>query len=502
MLKFFTPAFLLIASYSIAQNTGIGNTTPTNKLHVTAATDPLRLEGLQSGTATDSLLTVNSTGVVKRRNFSSLTGAWSILGNTGTTTTANFVGTIDKIPLIFRTNNLRSGYIDPNELKRNNSFGQLAVNPVVTGEGNNAFGFYALGRVTTGNNNTILGDSSANNITTGADNVSVGTDALFSAVTATGNVAIGSNALRNSVSSENVAVGFQAALGNQVGNNILAIGTNSLLSNVTTNTELAIGNNALALLTAGGENIAIGYNAGTSLATASSNVLVGNFALSAAITSSNNTVVGHNAGLAFLGTGNNNHTFIGYQAGFTLTAGTGNTFIGSAVDVPTTSTNISNSTGLGQGAVITASNQVRVGNTSVTSIGGQVGWTAFSDERIKKEIRSDVPGLDFIMLLKPVTYYYDVQKQLALQGVKNTNMQPQAPLVRHTGFLAQEVEKAANLLQYDFDGVDKPQNENTPYGLRYATFVVPLVKAMQEMKALIDEQKVEIERLRKLVENK
>ncbi len=501
MLKYFTPIFLSIATSSFAQNVGIGNTAPSNKLHVTSATDPLRLEGLQSGSNTDSVLTVTSTGVLKRRTSSTLNGLWSILGNTGTSATTNFVGTIDKIPLILRTNNLRSGYIDPNELKRNNSFGQLAVNPAVTGEGNNAFGFYALGRVTTGNNNTVLGDSAANNITTGADNVAIGTDALFNIVTATGNVAIGSNALRNSVSSENVAIGFQAALNNQVGNNQIAIGTNSLLNNVTTNTEIAVGNNALAGVTAGGENIAVGYNAGTSLATASSNVIVGNFAFSTAVTSSNNTVVGHNAGLAFLGTGNNNHTLLGYQTGLSLTAGTGNTFLGSSVDVSGT-TNISNSTGLGQGVIITASNQVRVGNTSVNSIGGQVAWTAFSDERIKNEIRSDVPGLDFIMLLKPVTYYYDVQKQLALQGVKNANMQPQGSLMRHTGFLAQEVEKAANLLNYDFDGVDKPQNENTVYGLRYATFVVPLVKAMQEMKMLIDEQKLEIERLRKLIENK
>jgi hypothetical protein len=49
-------------------NVGIGINPPTNKLHVSTATNPLRLEGLQSSSSTDSMLTVNSTGVVRRTN--------------------------------------------------------------------------------------------------------------------------------------------------------------------------------------------------------------------------------------------------------------------------------------------------------------------------------------------------------------------------------------------------------------------------------------------------
>ena len=40
---------------------------------------------------------------------------------------------------------------------------------------------------------------------------------------------------------------------------------------------------------------------------------------------------------------------------------------------------------------------------------------------------------------------------------------------------------SANNVGYDFHGVDKPKNENSHYGLRYAEFVVPLVKAVQEL---------------------
>jgi trimeric autotransporter adhesin len=49
-----------------------------------------------------------------------------------------------------------------------------------------------------------------------------------------------------------------------------------------------------------------------------------------------------------------------------------------------------------------------------------------------------------------------------------------------TGFIAQEVEVAAKSVGFDFSGVDAPKNENDFYGLRYAEFVVPLVKAVQE----------------------
>jgi len=45
--------------------------------------------------------------------------------------------------------------------------------------------------------------------------------------------------------------------------------------------------------------------------------------------------------------------------------------------------------------------------------------------------------------------------------------------VRYTGFLAQDVEKAAKSVGYDFSGVDAPQHERDNYSLRYAEFVVP-----------------------------
>jgi hypothetical protein len=55
---------------------------------------------------------------------------------------------------------------------------------------------------------------------------------------------------------------------------------------------------------------------------------------------------------------------------------------------------------------------------------------------------------------------------------------------RHSGFLAQDVEKAAKRIGYDFDGVLTPEkNAEKYYSLSYSQFVVPLVKAVQELNA-------------------
>jgi trimeric autotransporter adhesin len=498
--------FALLTGFSaVAQNVGIGITPPLNRLHVAAPADPLRLDGLQSGAATDSVVTVNANGVLRKRtlgNFISA-GGWSLTGNSGLSAATHFLGHSDYVSLVLRTNNQRSGFIDVDTLRRNNSIGNRALNTSVSGSGNNAFGTLSLSKVSTGNNNTALGDSVLFNLSSGSDNIGIGSDALYTAATSTGNVAIGTGTLKNTVSSENLAIGFNAANGNVIGSNVLAIGANALFTNQNSFTQLAIGNNALRLIATGQENVALGFNTGSTLGNGSFNVLLGHYALSSATNSNNNTIIGHNAALSYTATGNNNNTFVGYQAALTQVGGTGNTFIGTSIDVAPASSSFSNSTGLGQGVLITASNQVRVGNTSVNSIGGQVGWTTFSDERIKTGIREDVPGLDFVMRLRPVSYWYDNNGLYRLQtGLAPEEEGPANTGTRFSGFIAQEVEKAAQAIGYDFSGIDKPANAHTPYGIRYAEMVVPMVKALQEMKLLIDSQQQEIERLKKLVEQK
>lgn len=98
------------------------------------------------------------------------------------------------------------------------------------------------------------------------------------------------------------------------------------------------------------------------------------------------------------------------------------------------------------------------------------------------------------MQLKPVTYQLDISGiNTKLSGEHGTNkVEISKMLVSgqenvYSGFVAQEVEQAAKDAGYEFSGVDKPKNESDFFGLRYAEFVVPLVKAVQEEQRMIDE---------------
>jgi hypothetical protein len=210
------------------------------------------------------------------------------------------------------------------------------------------------------------------------------------------------------------------------------------------------------------------------------------------------TAVGSQAGI--LNTTGGNNTYVGYHAGNTITTGNSNTVIGYGADV--SSGGLANATAIGNLAISGASNRVRIGNASVTSIGGQVGWTNFSDERIKTNIKENVPGIAFINLLKPVTYHFNIDRQAEITGRRDdatwdgkydiNNMQ-------FTGFIAQDVAAAAKKINYDFSGVDAPKNNNDVYGLRYADFVVPLVKAVQELSKSNDEKDAKIDGLQKQI---
>ena len=165
--------------------------------------------------------------------------------------------------------------------------------------------------------------------------------------------------------------------------------------------------------------------------------------------------------------------------------------------------NYSNSTSIGYYAVNTASNQVRIGNSSVTSIGGYRAWTNVSDARFKKNIEEKVIGLDFIMALRPVTYNLDMDAIANFHETPDSlrleESERKAGEILQTGFIAQEVELAAKKLGYDFSGVDAPKNDKDNYGLRYSEFVVPLVKAMQEQQTLIQSQLTIVEEQQTLI---
>jgi hypothetical protein len=289
----------------------------------------------------------------------------------------------------------------------------------------------------------------------------------------------------------NVATGLESLTDNTTGSYNTADGYRALYSNTTGYSNTACGMNALAFNTTGYENTAVGRAALYSNTTAYHNIAMGYKALYTQSFNNggtpyavSNIAIGCEALYSNQPTAVNNgfrNIAIGHMALQTNTTGWENTALGSyAFQVGT----YSNSTALGAWTGITASDQVRVGSYAVTSIGGLVGWTTLSDGRFKRNIEEGVPGLEFIMKLRPVTYNMDIDALAEYIGIPDSLRLEKADCfqnrILYTGFLAQEVEEAANSLGFDFSGVDAPKNENDYYGLRYAEFTVPLVKALQE----------------------
>jgi hypothetical protein len=130
---------------------------------------------------------------------------------------------------------------------------------------------------------------------------------------------------------------------------------------------------------------------------------------------------------------------------------------------------------------------------STTSIGGFANWSNFSDGRFKRNIQQNVPGIEFIKKLRPVTYTLDVDainnfnSRDLPEDRKIQNINPDKSNQVLTGFVAQGSGTSRAIPGLQFSGVDKPEDESKQtYALRYGDFVVPLVKAVQEQQALIE----------------
>ncbi len=182
---------------------------------------------------------------------------------------------------------------------------------------------------------------------------------------------------------------------------------------------------------------------------------------------------------AFIDQSGNGNTAVGYNAGQQYGTNTNNTFIGNGTDASVTG--LENSTALGNGATVTASNQVRLGNSSVTSLfchgayagisssgalslnvrwDGEIGYIV-SSRRYKNNIM-EIDNPDWLFKLRPVSFNYNEDES----GT------------RHIGLIAEEVEEVnPNLVVYK-DGVVETVN--------YNDLIVPMLKTIQEQKVTID----------------
>ncbi len=381
------------------------------------------------------VLTSNASGVATWQDIAA-NNAWSSIGNSGTVDGTNFIGTTDNVPFSIRVNNQRAGRIESSASSANSFYGYQAGNALTTGVRNTAIGYQTLATNTGGSSNTAIGYHALNDNTTGGLNTAIGVFALNSSSTGSNNTATGYNALEaNTIGSSNTAHGLQALWKNTTGGSNTAMGSSALNNNISGLGNTAVGAGTLSVNTTGSSITAIGQ-----LANVSANNLI-------------------------------------------------------------------NATAIGNAAVVNASNKVVIGNTSVNVIGGYANWSNLSDGRFKSNVQEDVPGLSFINKLRPVTYKLKMQQldehimQNMSEETKNERMQMRQtsdndiPNKVSTGFVAQEVEKIAKDIGYDFDAVIAPQNETDHYSLSYAQFVVPLTKAVQELSGMLEEQKATIQQL-------
>lgn len=125
------------------------------------------------------------------------------------------------------------------------------------------------------------------------------------------------------------------------------------------------------------------------------------------------------------------------------------------------------------------SKQVRIGDANITYAGIQIAWTITSDKRYKSDIQSSNLGLDFITKIKPVSYIRinDESKK------------------REFGFIAQDIEEALISTGVANNGIISKDAQGM-YGVRYNDLMAPMVKAIQELNAKVEELQKEIEILK------
>jgi trimeric autotransporter adhesin len=421
-------------------------------------------------------LSTNDYTTAEKTKLAAITGTntgdqVNITGNAGTATKLQTARTINGIAFDGSANitlpAAASGipYTGATEAVNLGAF-DLTVNGLTIGSGKNkydvnvAIGKNALSNTITGfqaNYITAVGFEALKNDTWGYFNTGIGSSALFTNTTGLANTAVGSNALYS----------------NTTANYNTAVGTSALRLNTTGESNTATGNSALENTTTGIFNTAIGAGGLKSNVTGSNNSAVGTGALSFSNTN-NNTAMGTNS---LKNTTGYSNTALGNAAGDINTTGNENTAIGATATFG--ANNLSNATAIGFGATASASNSVRLGNASVTVIGGQVAWTAASDSRIKKNIVNSTYGLATVLKLRPVEY------NLTSNDLKQV------------GFIAQEVQK---LVPEVVTGKEGDLSKGEILGITYSNLVPVLTKAIQEQQKQIEDQNAKIAAQQKQIE--
>ena len=223
-------------------------------------------------------------------------------------------------------------------------------------------------------------------------------------------------------------------------------------------------------------NVFLGYKAGTGVCgnNNSNNVGIGFEALNAVTTGSSNTVIGK-------------------QAGDAITTGNFNTVIGANSDI--SAVGGTDQIVIGEGVTGTGNNEIALGNTSISAIKAQVASITpySSDKRTKKDIADyDLKGVDFIKELQLKTYLYknpaDFPDEIRDSKWDEDGVERlEDPTETQVGLIAQEVEEALKKHGIGNTETYAPTQENGIKTLTYGNLIFPLIKAVQELSARVEE---------------
>ena len=370
----------------------------------------------------------------------------------------------------------------------NTAYGLTALDAVTTGDNNTALGYSAGGGLTSGASNTSVGyEAMGAGTVTGSENEAVGRRALKNLTSGEGNVAIGTETLLDTTSgSQNVAIGKQALENCNSGGNNVAVGYQTL-RNTTGAANIAIGKETAKSNTSGVRIIAIGAEAYDGADTENDNLAIGEGALGGSVAGGEyNIAIGNYAGDAL--TSGDHNTLVGYNAGSGLTTGGSNVLIGSSLTMAdvTDSNAIIIGTGIsGNGDRFSFGKGSNVVQNTFTS---DANWSRTSDERLKTNITSiDYNGLNFINELRPVTFNWKASQDVPTdmeQYKANENLMDTDTTIDF--LIAQEVKAAMDKHGINnFSGWKEDNDKGKTQLLSKEAFVVPLIKAVQELSAKV-----------------
>ena len=243
-----------------------------------------------------------------------------------------------------------------------------------------------------------------------------------------------------------------------------------------------IGNNVAALLTTGGSNIIIGDNAAAGAAvTGAGNTIVGDNANYDLTSGAANSTLGAAAGHEIT-TGSHN-SCIGHSAGNVITTGNYNVCVGR--DTDPSAGDSSFQIVIGNTIAGTEDYQFTFGTTNSivqNEFDTDAAWTRTSDRRKKRNIQEDKLGLDFINDLKTVTYQWRPSNEYPKEWNEYSEVSDVNTDVVMHGMIAQDIKQALDKAGCDtFSGwKERPDGSQV---MSREMFVIPLIKAVQELSA-------------------